>query len=671
MRHVLCYSHAFGYLYLFIFCADPIILRGFLGSAAFFIPKFFGGFSTMIHVREDKCIGCNSCIRACPVPSANTSHDDIVTVNTYECIQCGECVKVCAHEARYYDDDLEKVISLIQTNSVSFVVAPAIKSSMDGSWRHVLQWFKDLGVKDIYDGAFGADICTFMHIEYLKQHPDAKLISQPCAAIVNYAEKHKPALIPSLSPVHSPLLCAGIYVRKYLNNKDILVGITPCIAKGDEFRNTGIYAYNVTFKSIMQYIRQNNVVLSHGRSPFEFSGTRGFDGAFYPNPGGLKECLLAYDPDLNITTSEGSGKVYGDLVKYLETDNFHLPNVFDVLNCEFGCNTGAGARNEVNNFNAYDIMTNAKKWAVKVNNATRFHKREFRELLIDDFLRKYENRCVTVEPTEEELDEIFVSMGKFTDADKHIDCHACGYKSCHDMARTIFYGNNTPSNCVVHEKRVLTEMHSQIEAQNAKLGDVMSSIHQSMQTLAEKTHVIQEQAQDNSVKNDTIKTDMSTLDNDIRGILSRAGDIAKFVNQISVGIIEYERILEKIKGISEQTNILAINASIEAASAGQFGKGFAVVASEIRMLAVKSNDTLKAAEQHTNAILDNISGIKGCSERIMTDVDGTTENVSNTDQAVDDLNESLKFISQSVSEITEIINQVTSLASSLEASRSI
>lgn len=620
----------------------------------------------MVHVRDDKCIGCNACIRACPIPSANTSNNKVVFVNNEECIQCGECIKSCPHGARYYDDDLEKVLELIKNKSVSFVVAPAIKAAMDGTWRHVLQWFKELGVKEIYDGAFGADICTYMHIQYLKQHPGSKVISQPCAAIVNYAEKHKPTLIPSLSPVQSPLLCAGIYARKYLNNSDILVGITPCIAKSDEFRNTGIFSYNITFKNIMNYFKSNNIVLSHGRSPFEFSAARGFDGAFYPIPGGLKECLRAYDPELTVTTSEGVNKVYEDLDHYLESDRYHLPAVFDVLNCEFGCNTGVGARESINTFNAYDIMIHAIKWANKNKSSVRFHKKIFKTLRLENFIRTYENRCNTIEPTDEQLNEIFNSMGKYTQTDRNINCHACGYKTCYDMARTIFYGNNSPENCVVHEKQILTEMTAKIESQNNRLADVVGNIHQAMQMLSDKIMPIHQQAEDNSVKNDTIKNDMCTLDSDIKAILSHASDIVQFVNQISIGIGEYKNILDKIKGISEQTNILAINASIEAASAGQFGKGFAVVANEIRMLAVRSADTLKAAEQHTNSILDNISGIKGCSEKIVTDVDGTKENVSNTDQAVDDLNESLKFISRSVSEITDIIHQVTDLASSLE-----
>lgn len=619
----------------------------------------------MIHVIEDKCIGCNACIRTCPVPNANHYDGKVVKVNPDECIQCGECIKNCKHGARYYDDDLDTFMEMIKTKRVSLIVAPAIKTALDGRWRHILKWLKDMGVHEVYDGSFGADICTYMHIEYMKRHPDAKIISQPCAAIVNYAEKHRPELIPWLSPVQSPLLCCAVFVRKYLKNNDVLAALTPCVAKSDEFRNTGLISYNITFKSIDEYIKTHNVKLATGRSEFEFSAVRGFDGAFYPIPGGLKECLHVYAPNLSVTTSEGVQKVYEDLEVYLNTSKSKLPSVYDVLSCEFGCNSGAGARSEFNTFNAYDIMINAKSWANNRKKSERFHRKVFASLKLEDFLRKYTDRRVSHLPDEKQLDEVFRSMGKYTEADRHVDCHACGFKSCRHMAMTIFAGNNTPSNCIMFEKIQMQKMKDKLEKQHHDLQDAVSEINRSLNSLTEKLRPIVEHTVNNSEKNEVIKKDMVILNSEIGAIRSDADGIAGSVSEIGSSIDEYTKILEKIQSISEQTNMLAINASIEAARAGELGRGFAVVADEVRGLAVKSAETLKEAEEHTDKILKNVSGIRKSSDGIIGQVEKTHDSVISTDRAVDELNESSQFIRSSVSEITEVINELSEIAAGL------
>ncbi len=159
--------------------------------------------STIV-VNSSKCVGCNSCVRVCPVGNANQAKKDengniIIEIDESKCIKCGACIKACSHGARDYEDDLELFLQDLKNGEkIVLIVAPAIKIAFDGNWRHVLQWLRNQGVAGVYDVAFGADICTWAHLRYIEKHPNAKVLSQPCAVVVNYVVRHQPKLLKNL-----------------------------------------------------------------------------------------------------------------------------------------------------------------------------------------------------------------------------------------------------------------------------------------------------------------------------------------------------------------------------------------------------------------------------------------------------------------------------------------
>ena len=164
---------------------------------------------------NEKCIGCNKCISACSAMGACVSSlrdgKPRIDVDGSRCINCGACIDACEHEAREFCDDTERFFAdLKKGERISILLAPAFKAKYPNEYEKVLGGLKKLGVNRIISISFGADICTWGYLNYIKKYNFIGGISQPCPAVVSYIEHYIPELIPKLFPVQSPLMCGAV-----------------------------------------------------------------------------------------------------------------------------------------------------------------------------------------------------------------------------------------------------------------------------------------------------------------------------------------------------------------------------------------------------------------------------------------------------------------------------
>lgn len=439
----------------------------------------------IIVVKPEKCVGCNACIRSCPAPEANISKmlengKFITTVNSDKCIACGQCIRACNHGARDYIDDTRVCMQRLEKDKTIILVHPAIRAVFPNHWISMLNWFRSKGCM-IYDVSFGADICTWAHLRSIESQKIGKIITQQCPAIVKYIQTYQPGILKNLSPVHSPVACAVAYIKKYLRRTNPIAVLTPCIASKNEYAETGLVEYNVTFKKLKEYFDSNGIVIhtnSDQEFEYRFDDQQGQLGAIYSRPGGIKDNLLLHDPDINVCNSEGVLKVYSELDTYARVSDIKRPDVFDALSCEFGCNLGPATETKNTSFDVMKIMRDIEKDAKKRRKTNVFRPGEDKlfkkfdeELRIEDFQRTYKSSFTSPIPSDKQLDAIYKLMGKNSDAEKCYDCRACGYNSCHDMATAICRGLNIPNNCVVHAKAELTAQHNELVSNQEKFLD--------------------------------------------------------------------------------------------------------------------------------------------------------------------------------------------------------
>jgi len=228
---------------------------------------------------------------------------------------------------------------------------------------------------------------------------------------------------------------------------------------------------------------------------------------------------------------------------------------------------------------------------------------------------------------------------------------------------------------VTETSSTMEQITSNINKLNGYVGKQSASVAQSSSAIEEMLTNIKSVTNTLEKNGDSVK-ELNSASEIGRKSLEEAFSCIKEIARDSEGLLE---INEVIKNIASQTNLLSMNAAIEAAHAGDAGKGFAVVADEIRSLAESSGEQSKTISNVLNKIkdsIDKINEITGSTllkfEVINTDVKTVSEQEETIRNAMNEQNEGSKQILEAVDQLNDITHQVKNESEEmLEGSREV
>ncbi|MVD32569.1 methyl-accepting chemotaxis protein, partial [Vibrio cholerae] len=169
---------------------------------------------------------------------------------------------------------------------------------------------------------------------------------------------------------------------------------------------------------------------------------------------------------------------------------------------------------------------------------------------------------------------------------------------------------------------------------------VAESVTQSNQI----TEAASKEAQQSLVIVNNAVSTVTSLVNDVENMSESISNMNRDANKIS-------EVLSVIGAISEQTNLLALNAAIEAARAGEQGRGFAVVADEVRALAARTQNSTTEISDMLTKLLEGTDSVVGAMER-------TKQQCQTTADKTSEVSGSLNMMSASVSDIDDLSTQI-------------
>ncbi len=196
---------------------------------------------------------------------------------------------------------------------------------------------------------------------------------------------------------------------------------------------------------------------------------------------------------------------------------------------------------------------------------------------------------------------------------------------------------------------------NQIASAMAEMSVTVHEVAKNTASAAEASHIVEEE----------MENGLSIVDESIQSIHHLAQEVkqsAQVITQLAKDSEEIETILSVIGSIAEQTNLLALNAAIEAARAGEQGRGFAVVADEVRTLASRTHDSTQQIQEMVRRIQHSVGESVSVMKNNETVAQKSVSLAERTQQSLNRVSEAVKTVNNMNTQIASAAEEQSLVA---------